>query len=79
MDNRDWVNSVRSERTEFTRSLRKWVRGCGGEARGLRTPEDVQVRDTKQHGSGPTLQLRPGAFAAWLAGAKSGAFDGLIE
>jgi hypothetical protein len=44
-----------------------------------RTPEDVQVRDTKQHGSGPTLQLRPIAFAAWLAGAKSGAFDDLIE
>ncbi len=40
---------------------------------------DVEVRDTKQHGQGPTLTLGRGAFATWIAGAKAGELDHLIE
>jgi hypothetical protein len=37
----------------------------------------VQVRDTKQNGTGPVLNFSPEEFTAWLAGAKSGEFDRL--
>ena len=39
---------------------------------------DVEVRDTKQSGRGLSLQVRRAAFAAWVAGAKSGELDDLI-
>jgi len=39
----------------------------------------VQLRDTKAHGNGPILAFPPTELAAWLAGAKRGEFDGLIE
>ncbi len=38
----------------------------------------VQVRDTKQHGQGPSLGFTKAEFAAWLDGAKNGEFDHLI-
>jgi len=38
----------------------------------------VQVRDTKDAGTGPTLGFTPAEFAAWLDGAKRGEFDHLI-
>jgi hypothetical protein len=37
----------------------------------------VEVRDTKQHGQGPTLSLAVTEFAAWLEAAKNGEFDQL--
>ncbi|MCE0537136.1 DUF397 domain-containing protein [Kineosporia rhizophila] len=39
----------------------------------------VEVRDTKQHGQGPTLRLAPAGFASWIAGAKSGELDHLTH
>jgi hypothetical protein len=39
----------------------------------------VQVRDSKAEGTGPTLGFSRGEFAAWLAGAKSGEFDHLLD
>ena len=38
----------------------------------------VEVRDTKDHGAGPTLRFTPEEYAAWLDGARSGEFDHLI-
>jgi len=37
----------------------------------------VEIRDTKDHGAGPTLHFTPAEFAAWLDGAKGGEFDHL--
>ncbi|GLY29087.1 DUF397 domain-containing protein [Kineosporia sp. NBRC 101731] len=45
----------------------------------MRRASNVEVRDTKQRGHGPTLQLDRGAFAAWVAGAKSGELDHLLS
>lgn len=39
----------------------------------------VEVRDTKAHGTGPTLGFSKAEFAAWLDGAKNGEFDHLIS
>jgi len=38
----------------------------------------VEVRDTKDQGTGPVLRFTPAEFAAWLDGAKKGEFDHLI-
>jgi hypothetical protein len=38
----------------------------------------VEVRDTKDR-SGPVLHFHPDEFAAWLAAAKRGALDGLLD
>jgi len=38
----------------------------------------VEVRDTKAHGTGPTLGFTKSEFSAWLHGAKNGEFDHLI-
>ncbi|GAB6898188.1 DUF397 domain-containing protein [Kineosporia succinea] len=43
----------------------------------MRRTANVEVRDTKQHGHGPTLHLNGTAFAAWVAGAKAGELDHL--
>lgn len=37
----------------------------------------VEVRDTKDRGTGPTLRFTEAEFAAWLDGAKHGEFDHL--
>lgn len=37
----------------------------------------VEVRDTKQDGGGPTLRFNKAEFEAWLDGAKKGEFDHL--
>lgn len=39
----------------------------------------VEVRDTKAHGSGPTLRFNSAQFVAWLAAAKSGELDHLAD
>lgn len=38
----------------------------------------VQVRDTKDTGTGPMLGFTKAEFSAWLDGAKKGEFDHLI-
>jgi hypothetical protein len=37
----------------------------------------VEVRDTKDRGTGPSLGFTRAEFAAWLEGAKQGEFDHL--
>ena len=37
----------------------------------------VEVRDTKAHGTGPTLAFTGSQFTEWLDGAKRGEFDAL--
>lgn len=44
----------------------------------MRRTGSVEVRDTKQHGQGPTLTIDRGAFALWIAGAKAGELDHLM-
>jgi hypothetical protein len=38
----------------------------------------IEVRDTKDHGSGPVLRFTLDELAAWLDGAKRGEFDHLL-
>ena len=38
----------------------------------------VEVRDTKDGDTGPTLRFTEAAYAAWLDGAKRGEFDHLV-
>jgi hypothetical protein len=38
----------------------------------------IEVRDTKDGGTGPVLRFTQAEFAAWLDGAKKGDFDHLI-
>lgn len=37
----------------------------------------IEVRDTKDQGTGPVLRFTEAEFAAWLDGAKRGEFDHL--
>jgi len=43
-----------------------------------RNGDAVEVRDTKDRGTGPTLTFTPAEFSAWLAGAEAGEFDHLL-
>ena len=43
-----------------------------------RDGEAVEVRDSKDGGTGPTLRFTPAEFAAWLHGARAGEFDHLL-
>jgi hypothetical protein len=60
-----------------------WVKALasadnGGECVEMRNHADaVEVRDTKDHGEGPTLRFTPSEFAAWIDGVKRGEFDHL--
>ena len=38
----------------------------------------IEVRDTKDQGTGPVLRLTPAEYAAWLDGAGRGEFDFLL-
>jgi hypothetical protein len=38
----------------------------------------IEVRDTKDHGSGPVLRFTLDELTAWLDGAKRGEFDHLL-
>ncbi|GAB3286013.1 DUF397 domain-containing protein [Kineosporia babensis] len=42
-----------------------------------RPDTQVSVRDTKQHGQGPTLRMSRSAYATWIASAKDGELDHL--
>ena len=39
----------------------------------------IEVRDTKDNGTGPVLRFTPVEYAAWLDGARSGEFDHLSD
>ncbi|MGH3720196.1 MAG: DUF397 domain-containing protein [Pseudonocardiaceae bacterium] len=39
------------------------------------TAAGVEMRDSKAHGTGPTLHLTPTQWAAFVAGARDGEFD----
>jgi hypothetical protein len=39
----------------------------------------VEVRDTKDHGTGPILRYTATEFKTWLSGAKNGDFDHLLR
>lgn len=38
----------------------------------------IEVRDTKDQGSGPVLRFTAAEFAAWIDGARGGEFDHLV-
>lgn len=38
----------------------------------------IELRDTKDHGGGPTLRFRSDELAAFLDGARKGEFDHLV-
>ena len=38
----------------------------------------IEVRDTKDHGTGSVLRFTPAEYAAWLDGANKGEFDFLL-
>ncbi len=62
----------------------QWVKasasGSNGQCVELRRHDDaVEVRDTKAHGEGPSLRFTTNQFSDWLAGAKNGTFDHLID
>jgi uncharacterized protein DUF397 len=60
----------------------QWVKASASGANGQcvemrRHGETIEVRDTKDGGSGPRLGFTPAEFAAWVDGAKRGEFDHL--
>jgi hypothetical protein len=66
-----------NDRTEWVKASRSGDNGgdCVEMRRHVGT---IEVRDTKDDGTGPTLRFTPAEFAAWLDGAKRGEFDHLI-
>ena len=67
-----------SDHTETT----PWIKASASDANGScvelrRHAGMVEIRDTKDHGTGPALRFRPDEFAAWLNGARRGEFDHL--
>ena len=60
----------------------EWVKASASGANGQcvemrQRGEKVEVRDTKDRGTGPSLGFTRAEFAAWLEGAKQGEFDHL--
>jgi hypothetical protein len=60
-----------------------WVKAQASDAQGScveqrRHDGVVQVRDTKDGGTGPVIDLAPESYAAWVAAAKAGEFDHLV-
>ena len=62
--------------TEWIKSSRSAHEGDCVEMR--RHDDGIEVRDTKDHGTGPTLRFTGAEFTAWLDGAKKGEFDHLM-
>jgi hypothetical protein len=67
----------------MTQEPTQWVKasasGGNGNCVEMRRQEGlVEVRDTKQHGTGPTLRFSPSEFAAWVEGARRGEFDKMV-
>jgi hypothetical protein len=54
--------------------------GNGGSCVEMRRHNDlIEVRDTKDHGTGPVLRFTRAEFDAWLDGARDGEFDHLLD
>jgi predicted RNA-binding protein with TRAM domain len=64
-----------TDRTKWIKARASTGNGQCVEMRGHEAA--VEVRDTKQHGAGPTLRVSTAGFAAWIDGAKNGEFDAL--
>jgi hypothetical protein len=65
-------------RTDPTQWIKASASGANANCVEMRQHDaSVEVRDTKQHGHGPTLRFDPTEFAAWVEGAKNGEFDHL--
>lgn len=62
-----------------------WVKaqasgGSGGNCVELRRHDgNIEVRDTKDHGTGPILRFTPAEFAAFLDGTRNGEFDHFLD
>lgn len=68
----------------MNRSDSPWVKASSSDANGncvelRRHQGTVQVRDTKDAGTGPVLNLSPAEMAAWLDGARKGEFNRLAS
>jgi hypothetical protein len=60
-----------------------WIKASASSGAGQciemrRSGEAIEVRDSKQHGQGPTLAFARDEWAAFLDGAKRGEFDHLV-
>jgi hypothetical protein len=60
-----------------------WIKATASNANGScvemrRNGSVVEIRDTKQNGSGPTLAFTPAVFAAWVEGASRGEYNDLM-
>lgn len=65
--------------TDPTRWIKATASGSDGNCVEMRRVDGtVEVRDTKDHGSGPTLRFTPAEFAAWIDGANRGEFNHLF-
>lgn len=54
--------------------------GNGGSCVEMRRHNDmIEVRDTKDQGTGPILQFTAAEFDAWIDGARNGEFDHLLS
>lgn len=67
--------STTSDPTQWIKAQRS--NGSGNCVEMRQHDQRVQVRDTKDHGTGPMLGFTKAEFAAWLDGAKKGEFDHL--
>ena len=61
----------------------EWVKasasGSAGQCVEMRRFGDmIEVRDTKDNGTGPILRFTQAEFAAWLDSARKGEFDHMI-
>jgi Domain of unknown function (DUF397) len=66
----------------MTSNTTPWIKARASNGSGacveMRTHDGmIEVRDSKQHGTGPTLNFTSAEWAAWLDGAKNGEFDHL--
>jgi len=63
-------------------STTPWIKASRSGATGdcvemRRNGTTIEVRDTKDAGTGPTLRFTSAEWSAWLDGAKNGEFDHL--
>lgn len=61
------------------RKARKSGTNGGGCVEVRRHDSAVEVRDSKDHGSGPVLTFTPAEFDAFLDAARGGEFDDLLD
>ena len=62
--------------TPWVKASRSGQEGSCVEQR--RHGDAIEVRDSKDQGTGPILRFTEAEFAAWLDGAKRGEFDHLL-